>query len=352
MVLIINIFTMLAEERKNEMGMMRAIGLKRKGLIKAYIYEGVIYAALSAAVGVFFGLLVSVGIVFIMQNAFRFGGDVVNSFYFTPMSLSLSYVMGFIITISTVYLSTVRISRLNVVRAIRNIPEPPVSRNDRKSFITGILFVSIGLASMLYGINGEQINYALGGLSTITVFMGFITRKWLGDKIAWNISGIITLILWLPNVKIFPSGYNSDLTMFLLSGLFMVGSSLLVVSFNSNAIIYFFTKIIRTKGKYKAVIQTAISYPLKAKMKTALSIFIFALVIFTVTVLSVMTEDVSTQMGNMIEQTSGGYEILAQSKPQTPPGNIWDKINTTGKYVEKDNITDIISFTLSSIRLN
>ena len=39
-VLIINIFVMLGEERKSEMGMARAIGMKTKQLVRMYIFEG------------------------------------------------------------------------------------------------------------------------------------------------------------------------------------------------------------------------------------------------------------------------------------------------------------------------
>jgi len=348
-VLIINIFTMLAEERKNEMGMLRAIGLKRKEMVKTFLYEGVIYAAISSAVGVLFGLVISIGIIYFLQYAL-FGGNLISSFYFKPFSLSLSYGIGFFITVVTVYISTKRISRLNIVRAIRNIPEPPISRDDITMFRMGLIFVFLGFLSMLSGIYLKNIEPALGGLSVITMSSGFITRRWIGDRAAWNVAGILTIIQWMPKVDIFP--YTGGLEIFILSGLFMVSSALLLVTFNSEMIIYFFTKIIRTTGKYKAVIQTAISYPLKAKMKTALSIFIFALVIFTVTVLSVINAEVSDEITNMMQDTTGGYDILAQSNPQTPPGDIWDKINTSGKYVLKENITDVISLTVSNVKMN
>jgi len=49
--LLINIFVMLAEERKSELGMLRALGLKRNHLVRAFGLEGSMYALTAAVVG-------------------------------------------------------------------------------------------------------------------------------------------------------------------------------------------------------------------------------------------------------------------------------------------------------------
>ncbi|HUV24029.1 MAG TPA: FtsX-like permease family protein, partial [Methanomassiliicoccales archaeon] len=54
-VLIANIFTMLGEERKSEMGISRAIGMKRSHLIRIFTYEGMLYAAMAAGIGTLAG---------------------------------------------------------------------------------------------------------------------------------------------------------------------------------------------------------------------------------------------------------------------------------------------------------
>src|SRR3989442_41915 len=57
--LIINIFVMLAEERKGEMGVARALGMRRTNLVQSFVSEGLLYALLSSVVGTFTGLLVA-----------------------------------------------------------------------------------------------------------------------------------------------------------------------------------------------------------------------------------------------------------------------------------------------------
>src|SRR2546425_2487691 len=48
--LIINIFVMLAEERKGEMGVARALGMRRTNLVQSFVSEGLLYALLSSVV--------------------------------------------------------------------------------------------------------------------------------------------------------------------------------------------------------------------------------------------------------------------------------------------------------------
>jgi putative ABC transport system permease protein len=51
--LLVNIFFMLADERKSELGMLRAVGLRRLSLVGAFAAEGWCYAVLSAIAGTF-----------------------------------------------------------------------------------------------------------------------------------------------------------------------------------------------------------------------------------------------------------------------------------------------------------
>src|SRR5437867_1913174 len=68
--LIINIFVMLAEERKGEMGVARALGMRRTNLVQSFVAEGLLYALLSSVVGTFTGLLVAVVILWGFSQVF------------------------------------------------------------------------------------------------------------------------------------------------------------------------------------------------------------------------------------------------------------------------------------------
>ncbi|HYS71942.1 MAG TPA: FtsX-like permease family protein, partial [Thermoplasmata archaeon] len=65
--LIVNVFVMLAEERKAEMGVSRAVGMKRVHVTLAFLFEGSLYVAMAAAAGA----LAGVGLGWLMVQIFN-----------------------------------------------------------------------------------------------------------------------------------------------------------------------------------------------------------------------------------------------------------------------------------------
>ena len=120
--LIFLIFAMLAEERKPEMGIARAVGMQRNDLIQMFISEGMVYNLGAAVIGVVLGLLFAIGLIAALNQGFEsFGFQFTWSV--TIKSLVISACIGIVITFVTVVFSSFRASRLNIVAAIRDIPE-------------------------------------------------------------------------------------------------------------------------------------------------------------------------------------------------------------------------------------
>ena len=123
--LIFLIFVMLAAARRSEMGMARAVGAKRRHLVQMFLFEGTTYSVVAAAVGVAIGLAVSALIITLVNQAI---GIVASDFSFTrhfePRSIVVAYCLGIAITFATVAVSAYRVSRLNIVAAIRDTPTP------------------------------------------------------------------------------------------------------------------------------------------------------------------------------------------------------------------------------------
>ncbi|MCI0831792.1 MAG: FtsX-like permease family protein, partial [Chloroflexi bacterium] len=120
--LIVMIFVMLAAERKSEMGMARAIGMKRLHLVEMFMAEGTGYNLASAVVGVTVGVAVAFALITAASALFESFG-----FSFTPhvslRTIVISYCLGVVLTFLTVTFSSWRVSTLNIVAAIRDTPE-------------------------------------------------------------------------------------------------------------------------------------------------------------------------------------------------------------------------------------
>ncbi len=323
-ILIINIFVMLAEERKTEMGISRAIGMKRKHLKRVFLYEGSVYAAIAGAVGILFGLAIAYLAMWVLRDLGSAGDQTINIlryYNFTISSLVISYIVGFLITIGTILFVTARISKLNIVRAIRKIPEPLVPRKDTRIMVIGIGLLAFSILLLMMGIQSEQAGPAMSGLSLALYSIAILSRRFIGDRAAFSIFSLLILILWMGPFELF-AGYSGGLEMFIISGLFLVGSSVILVMFNSDTILNAVSSLGSRKRAGQAVFKIAVSYPLKNKFRTGMTIMIFGLIIFTIVVLSMIINIFNVNIERITEEQSGGFDIFAYTNENLPIADI------------------------------
>ena len=125
LLLIFLIFVLLASERQHEMGIARAVGTKRAHLVQMFTFEGLAYAVGSALIGTAIGIGAGRVLVGMMARAFGTDDDPTFSIDFsvTIYSIIAAFSVGLILTLLTVIFSAYRVSKLNIVVAIRNLPE-------------------------------------------------------------------------------------------------------------------------------------------------------------------------------------------------------------------------------------
>src|SRR5438067_3825306 len=123
LLLIFLIFVLLAAERRAEMGMARAIGVQRRHLILMFLFEGAVYDLLASFVGLAVGIGVgALLITFLGPTLERFNFPL--KLTFQLHSLIIAYCLGVIFTFCSVAISSWIVSRMTVVEAMRDQPEP------------------------------------------------------------------------------------------------------------------------------------------------------------------------------------------------------------------------------------
>ena len=127
LLLIFLVFVMLAASRTTEMGIARAIGTKRRHLVQMFTYEGLVYSLGASIVGTGLGILASMLLIQIMIRAFAESDDVTFFYSVTLRSIIVAFAAGFVLTALTVTISAYRVSKLNIVVAIRGLSEELVS---------------------------------------------------------------------------------------------------------------------------------------------------------------------------------------------------------------------------------
>src|SRR3989441_6561948 len=128
--LIVNIFVMLAEERKPELGVARAVGFLRSDLLTTFALEGTFYAVVAAALGALAGLGLGYIMVYFFDKLVPHG-DVVVTFHFDISSVITAFVAGTTLTWITILLASWRVSRPHIVPARPGLPGPGAPARSR-----------------------------------------------------------------------------------------------------------------------------------------------------------------------------------------------------------------------------
>lgn len=324
--LIINIFVMLAEERKPEMGISRAVGMQRGHLTQSFVFEGVVYALAASVIGTFVGLAIA----FVMINAFAVvmgGGEMTFELHFQVRSLELAAAAGFLITMATVAVASWRVSRLNIVRAIRDIPEPTLAKSGSWYPFMGIGVLVIGALTFCAGAASSQAAGTTSGMALISVGAAMVAVRFVKPRVPFTIAGFWMIYYILDPIGIeqmILGELQGDLEMFIISGVMMVTGGAMMAMFNSDLMLEGLVRVFGRGRNLLPVFRAAISYPMNKKFRTGLSLFIFALIMFTVIVIAMIASFQRESVDTLSEKWSGGFEILGFSLREIPEDNLTD----------------------------
>lgn len=317
--LIFLIFVLLAAERKPEMGMARAVGLKRRQLTQMYIAEGLTYDLAAAAVGAALG----VGVAWVIADVIaRLIGEFIQ---IEPSmsweSLVIAYTLGVVITFVTIVISSWRVSRLNIVSAIRDIPEHPKERESRRFLILGIIGLLLGVLMLWGGAESGSMALYTMGISTIPLCLAVILRRFgFSSRLVYSLAAGLVLLYWvLPwewVAYIEPEGMSGDFEMFFISGIFMVASSTVLIVWNATVLTNLVGFLGRTFSRWLPAVKTAVAYPLASRGRTGMTIAMFSLIIFSLVAMATINSNIEQIFTG--EDAAAGWDIQLQQGPVNP----------------------------------
>ena len=324
LLLIFLIFSMLAAERKAELGMARAVGMQRRHLIRMFMAEGAIYGLGSAIVGVVVGI--GLGFLLVIVTAGAFEQDQTDDFALSAhveiTSVLVSFFVGSVITLATVAFASRRISRLNIVRAIRDIPEPQMHRAGKKALIWGVILTVVGVLVLIAGFSSAQATAFGLGVSMVPIGVAMVLR-WRGVAQRWVLTGtgLFLVAYWLlpPGVidKI-REDWNQDFSIFFVSAAMLVTGAVLATISNSSLVLGTASATLGRFRRLAPIIKSSVAYPLRFSFRTGLSVAIFAVVIFSVTVMSTTIEGFNRLLDDQ-SRLGGGYDVMALSVADVNP---------------------------------
>jgi len=332
MLLIVMIFVMLAAERKSELGMARAVGTKRGHLVQMFLSEGMAYNLVAALVGCALGVVVAFAMARIMSRIFaEFDFDIQP--YVTLRSLVISYCLGVVLTFLTVIFSSWRVSNLNIVRAIRDIPEPPARRMGWRWLATAILSLIFGVWMVYLGLGHNwAFPFALGFTviaAAIAILLRYIN---LSERPVLTTMGVLLLLVWGlvagDRLRVLLGPLNGGPEMFFLSGAAMVAAATFVQVYNADLVLLVLARVGGLFGSILPAVRTAVAYPLASKFRTGMTVAMISLVIFALTMMSTMNLNFSRIF--LADSARGGWDIVADENPSNPIADLPAALRAAG----------------------
>ena len=319
--LIFLIFVMLAAERRGELGIARAVGTRRGHLVQLYMFEGLAYDLIAAAVGALLGVAVAFGMVFVMASALDVAGVTIEHDV-QPSSLIVGYGVGVLLTFAIVTLSAWRVSRLNIVAAIRNTPEPLVRKSRKRRWIPGTLAVLLGALLTASGVSSTDAASFMLGVSLVVVGAVILARAaGVPERIVFTAAGLALVVFWLLPFDTLETIAGTELKwgfgVWIMSGIFVVLGSAWTLIYNADLLLGGLTASVGRIRSIAPVLKMAIAYPLRNRFRTGVTLAMFTLVVFTLVVGAVISGSFINAF-NDVEKFGGGFDVRAQAAPTNP----------------------------------
>ena len=328
--LIVLIFTMLAAERRPEMGMARAVGQRRRQLVQQFVSEGTTYALMAGGVGVLLGIGVTFIIAAVVNNVV--GGFFPIEAEISARSLLAAFSLGVVITFLSVVASSIKISRMNVVAAVRDIPDVTNPKRRIRTLVYAALLLLIGGGLTMTGVSAEQLALFGLGMTTWPFGVALILRFFgVPSRPVFSLVGIWILFFWLLPDSQFTSifgEFDGDFELFFVSGICLViGATILIVQ-NTDILLHFVTAL---GGLFKGslpAIRTAVAYPGNARGRTGMTIAMFSLVIFSLIMIATMQANFATVFIN--DDATAGWDVQVDVNRANPIPDLTATLEQSG----------------------
>ncbi|NUV00077.1 hypothetical protein XO12_08235 [Marinitoga sp. 1154] len=271
-VLITNMYSMLISERKRELGVLRAIGFKRRDIRNVIFYESIFYTLFSIPLGIATGLLISrltfskVTSLFKELSSFEnIIGEIplIDAYYISLNSILIGVVVGVFLPLTITFWYSYSIGKLNIVNAIKDLEEEKKKGKfgKYKIVIENILSILIFLISLILKID----SFIMLGIKSFLILL----------------------------------------------------SAIMIVTFNLKFIEIFLLKLIKLKGKFVPILKIAFSYPMRNRKRTGAIITLYSMVIFIIVVLTILPYIQQKHLKRSRDSLFAGFDGVVVEMPTT-----------------------------------
>lgn len=313
MLLIVLVFSLVALERRTELGISRALGARRRDVVLLLALEGGLYSLISSAFGLGGGLALALGIIGLAQGLVQEYGFHLEPVV-EPASLAASYGLGVILTFLAVSVTAWRSSRFSIVTAMRDLPDPPPGPPGWRGLllsaapaVLGPLLVGFAVLHRLSLVYAGGVTLGIVGLALVARWV--VRRAGLSgpERVVFSLAGLALIGWWALPISLFPPVVEMNV----LSGVSMLLGAVWVLAYNVGAL--------RRLRAPAALWRLSTAYVAANRFRTGLTLAMFALVVLSLTLSAVLLTVTRVAYADP-EAVTGGWDIRVQSSQ--PPRDL------------------------------
>ncbi|HEY6748035.1 MAG TPA: FtsX-like permease family protein [Mycobacteriales bacterium] len=322
--LLMNIFVMLADERRGQLGMLRAVGMRRRRVTAGFAVEASIYTGLAAILGAVLGVVIAravVGVAVNILNGFATGDQRLTLvFAVTPRSIVNGVAAGFVISFLAVVLTSVRIARQNVIAAIRDLDVRPPARQVRRAVVVSavatVLLAAVTVPVVVEGRNGA-LTYLLPALTAFAAVPLLRTR--LGARAAYTtVAGVALAWGLLANIAR-PAIYDTSSTAtYIVLGCLLSGAAVVLVSMNQDVLLRPLRAVVERPGEAGLAARLAIAYPTARRFRTGATLAMYAVVTLVIVLLIQISAIVDAGVSDAVAKAAGTSTLRVDFSRSAP----------------------------------
>ncbi|PBC67595.1 putative ABC transport system permease protein [Streptomyces sp. TLI_235] len=324
--LLVNIFVMLAEERKTQLGMLRAVGLKRAHLVGSFSIEGALYALAAALPGVAIGIAVGWGVAVAAAQIFRSwsvdGSGLDIAFAVTPTSLVNGAALGLVIALAAIAATSARISRFNVIAAVRDLPVESGRRPRRRrvAVCTALsLLCALAAVPALARSQAEQ-TYLLPALAVALAVPA--ASRVMPRRAATSIAAALVLLWTLVASVIRPRVFDTpSMAVYVILGTLAAFSAVVLVSENQQAVLRPLRRLTNRPTQQGLAARLAAAYPLAKRFRTGSTMVMYTLIVLVLVLLTEISGIMNASIDQAAADATAGYTLRVDYNPQTAGPN-------------------------------
>lgn len=308
LILIANVFVMLTEERRTELGMARALGMTRRDVTRLFLYEGGAYAIVASVLGAFAGLLISLGLITALN--LTLGDQLLIEIPFRPSSdaLLVSFGAGVLMTLGAVLVASQRAARLNIVRSIRRLEEPDTPLG-RSATLAGAAMVALGVPLSLWALWANSFTAMVLAPNLVILGLALLGARIAHRSTATRLAGAAMFLFNLGTIYAAETPASLEGTvMGPVRGVLIVLGAVLVLV-HARRLLEGSASLLARIPSLRPIARTALAYPLHKRLRTGLTMLMFGLVLTVVVLFSVFFAIFTPSLG----EQGGGYDVRADS---------------------------------------